>query len=288
MAFGRGRSSSGSGNQRTGYHPNVTHRKGGDSWYNKGQNVTTNRNEDEERRKREAEERSRREAEARARQEAEARARAEAEARARAEADARARAEADARARAAAEQRAREQAKATPPPQESFRPEPEPQPGTGTGSTSQIIGENRAKTTINQVNSVSPDAEDNLNLNQEAYVNNSVYTKVGDDNTYGENTKVGINFSDTGINQVAQDFLNRRMKGLNINQDAEVDNSVKTEIGDGNTFGAGSSIGNNYAVTKINQGSGYGLNLRGGRRSEPKEKADNFDISSWLKVNKFS
>ena len=73
---------------------------------------------------------------------------------------------------------------------------------------------------------------------------------------------MGNNYSDTGINQIAQDFLNRRMKGLNINQDAKVDNSVRTEIGDETLLEAGSSIGNNYAVTRINQGSGYGLNLK--------------------------
>ena len=267
------------GNQRTGYHPNVTRRRGGigDTWWTglgaapvPSRDGDSGNNNDEERRRREEEERLRAEEEARIRAEEEARARAEEEARIKAEEDARIRAEEEARARAEEDRRQQEEANNRP--SNDFRPDPTPSPGNDYNNVDIVRGN-----TIDYTNSAADG-----NINQSAYVDNSVRTTIGNDNVFGDNQSIGENYANTSINQVAQDFLADTMEGLNISQDVKVDNSVDTTVGDRNVFGDGLRLGNNYAVTDINQNGDFDLNLgdlRNTSRSEARGRS-----RDWLKT----
>ena len=263
------------GNQRTGYHPNVTRRRGYDfvSQFNAtrpgptpSRDGDSGNNDDDERRRREEEERRRAEEEARIRAEEEARARAEEEARIKAEEEARIRAEEEARARAEEERRNQEQ----------NNPAPTPTPGPG---------QNYNNVDIQRGNTVDyTNTSENGNINQSAYVDNSVKTTIGSDNVFGDNEVIGENYAQTNIDQKAQDYLADTMAGLNISQDVKVDNSVETTVGDRNTFGDGLRLGNNYAVTTINQDGGLNLgdlDLSNTSRSEARGRS-----RDWLKVRR--
>ena len=134
-------------------------------------------------------------------------------------------------------------------------------------------------------------------MNNTATVDNSVRGVIGDDNTFGDNASLFNNNAKTLISQgteaapaekVAQDFVEKSIANLNINNKADVDNSVETLIGDRNVFGDNASIGNNNAQTAIIQGlnAGRGIELgRGfsedsglnlGRRGEAQERARNW------------
>ena len=94
-------------------------------------------------------------------------------------------------------------------------------------------------------------------VDQTANVDNSVYTEIGNDNTFGANSSIGNNQAKTDINQTVADFLGRRSFGsADIEQDATVNNRTETKVGDRNTFGDGLRLGNNYAITDINQNGG--------------------------------
>ena len=90
---------------------------------------------------------------------------------------------------------------------------------------------------------------------QSANVDNSVYTEIGNDNKFGNNASIGNNEASTNINQTLADFLGRRSFGSSeTRQDAAVNNRTETKVGDRNIFGDGLKLGNNYAITDINQG----------------------------------
>ena len=72
------------------------------------------------------------------------------------------------------------------------------------------------------------------------------------------------------------------MKGLNIRQDVNVDNSVDTTVGDRNVFGDGLRLGNNYAVTDINQNNEFDLNL--GDLRNPSRNEARGRSREWLKT----
>ena len=267
------------GDQRTGYHPNVTRRRGYDfvSQFNAtrpgptpSRDGDSGNNDDEERRRREEEERRRAEEEARARAEEEARRQAEEEARRQAEEEAR-RAEEEAR-RAAEEARRRAEEEQNNRPGTDFRPDPTPGPGNDYNNVDIVRGN-----TIDYTNTTADG-----NINQSAYVDNSVKTTIGSDNVFGNNQAIGENYANTSINQVAQDFLADTMNGLNIRQDVNVDNSVETKVGDRNKFGDGLRLGNNYAVTDINQNGQFDLDLgdlRNPSRSEARGRS-----RDWLRT----
>ena len=94
-------------------------------------------------------------------------------------------------------------------------------------------------------------------VDQTANVDNSVYTEIGNDNVFGNNSSIGNNEARTDINQTLADFLGKRSFGdRSSRQDAAVNNSTTTKVGDRNKFGDGLKLGNNYAVTDINQSTG--------------------------------
>ena len=268
--------SSNSGNQRVGYHPNVTRRRGPDfvsqflaSKRVEGPTPSRGDPDDKDRKKREEEERRRaeeerlraEEEERRRAEEEEERRRAEEEARRRAEEEAR-RAEEEARRREEEERRRREEE------ERNNQPAPNPTPGPSNDYNNVDIVRGN---TVDYTNTAADG-----NINQSAYVDNSVRTTIGSDNVFGDNQTIGENYANTSINQVAQDFLADTMKGLNIKQDVNVDNSVETKVGDRNVFGDGLRLGNNYAVTDVNQNGEFDLNLgdlRNPSRSEARGRS---------------
>ena len=150
-------------------------------------------------------------------------------------------------------------------------------PGSGgNNSDSQMpaIGENGNpvfEIIGNPLYEIGPDGK--LIVTNKASVDNSVSTQVGDNNTFGDNLDLGNNNAQTKIRQglgfTEGNVLNLGA-GMRVDNDANVSNRVNTGIGDGNTFGAGASIGNNNAVTSIGQGT-----------RSAKERAQNY-LSSYL------
>ena len=65
---------------------------------------------------------------------------------------------------------------------------------------------------------------------------------------FGNNSSIGNNQSSTSVNQKLADFLGKRsFGGRETRQDAAVNNSTTTKVGDRNVFGDGLKLGNNYA-----------------------------------------
>ena len=158
------------------------------------------------------------------------------------------------------------------PPQNNVTPTPSPVPDSRYNNVNIVRGD-----TVDINNSSA-----NGYIDQSAYVDNSVSTTIGNDNVFGDNETIGENNANTSINQVAQDFLADTMQGLNIGQNVKVDNSVDTEVGDRNTFGDGLRLGNNYAETDINQDATYSLDLGDLKKSsggQARERSRN-----WLKT----
>ena len=254
------------GDQKTGYHPNVARRRGNDlvSYLVQDQpGPSPSRDDYNERKRQEEENRRRSEEAARAREAEEARRRAEEDARRRADEEARRRADEEAR------RRAEEEAKK---PDSFFRPDPTSDPANDYNNVNVVRGD-----TVD-ITSTNSDGR----ANQNAYVDNSVSTTIGDENVFGNNQTIGEGYAKTDINQIAQDFLAKRRGGINFRQDVNVDNSVETKVGDRNTFGDGLRLGNNYAKTDINQDATYSLNfgdLKNPSGGQARERSRN-----WLKT----
>lgn len=128
------------------------------------------------------------------------------------------------------------------------------------------------------------DPSPGVNVDNNATVDNSIRGTIGNDNTFGDRAELFNNNSKTNVDQstniaanVAQDFLDNY--SFNAWNTADVNNSVDVTIGDRNTFGDDAKIGNNNAVTNIDQS--FDLNLQDGR-SEAKDRS-----LEWLKVNSF-
>ena len=158
------------------------------------------------------------------------------------------------------------------PPQDNVTPTPSPVPDSRYNNVNIVRGD-----TVDINNSSA-----NGYIDQSAYVDNSVSTTIGNDNVFGDNETIGENYANTSINQVAQDFLADTMQGLNIGQDVKVDNSVDTKVGDRNTFGDGLRLGNNYAETDINQDATYSLEL--GDLKNPSGGQARERSRNWLKT----
>jgi len=146
--------------------------------------------------------------------------------------------------------------------------------GDNSGSQMPAIGENGNpvfEIIGNPLYEIGPDGK--LSVSNSASVDNSVSTQVGDNNTFGGNLDLGNNNAQTKIRQglgFSEGNVLDLSAGMKVDNDANVSNRVNTGIGDGNTFGAGASIGNNNAVTSIGQGA-----------RSAKERAQNY-LSSYL------
>ena len=166
----------------------------------------------------------------------------------------------------------------TPPPR---NPAPAPSGNNGSGSTGWGSGSSRpnfdfdrpSRPSIGSTGSGGNGGR-NVYTDQSVYVDNSVYTEIGDDNEFGNNSYIGNNEANTSINQTISDFLSGKgMFSRESRQDARVNNRTETKVGDRNKFGDGLRLGNNYAITDINQSTG---------EDEARYAGDKME--DWLKV----